>query len=189
MSDLSHHVTDVLPDLLHGRLEGAARAGVERHLASCVECRAEYDLLGRAKEALPVVGIDRSRLIASLPTAAMARRHGIVRIALRVAAAIVVLAGAVTYSRWSSSGPVERSTDVAANPARAPSDPVRVAESVNAVKTSTAKSASAELGPGETLHDLSASELRALLDEITALDGVTPQETEVVPPSVGKGER
>ena len=57
-----------LPDLLHGRLEGAARVEVQAHLATCEACAAELALLQEARRALDrAPAVDVSRIVAALP--------------------------------------------------------------------------------------------------------------------------
>ena len=48
---------------------------------------------------------------------------------------------------------------------------------------------SPELALGETVHDLSDAELRTLLSELGTLEAVTPTETEVVVPALGRGSQ
>jgi hypothetical protein len=43
------------------------------------------------------------------------------------------------------------------------------------------------LAVGELLQDLSDAELQALLDELETFEAVTPAETEVVLPALGRG--
>ncbi|HEX6807774.1 MAG TPA: zf-HC2 domain-containing protein, partial [Gemmatimonadaceae bacterium] len=53
MTDCSRgDMRDLLPDLLHERLDAATRAEVTRHVASCAECRAEVELLRSMRSAL-----------------------------------------------------------------------------------------------------------------------------------------
>lgn len=49
-------VRDRLPDRLHGRLDDAAVARLERHLATCEECRSEAGLLEQLRATAPVPG-------------------------------------------------------------------------------------------------------------------------------------
>ena len=57
-----------LPDLLHGRLEGAARVEVQAHLAACEACAAELALLQEARRVLErAPAVDVARIVAALP--------------------------------------------------------------------------------------------------------------------------
>ena len=62
MTDCTNgEMRDLLPDLLHGRLEAAERAEVESHLRSCEDCREELELLRNMRSALrraPAVDVD-----------------------------------------------------------------------------------------------------------------------------------
>jgi len=188
MSDSSKHVTDLLPDLLHGRLEGATRAEVETHLAACVDCRAELELLARAKQALVAPRMDFTRVAAAVPTYGATRRHRIGTRIMQIAAVITVIATALSavakLSHDRERDVVRREPAVNSSPAvqRSADESVQVAKAPPKTAPATA-----ELATGETLHDLTESELRALLEEIAALDGIPSSETEVVVPSVGKG--
>jgi anti-sigma factor RsiW len=45
MADFPQHPTDLLQDAIDGRLDAAARAELDAHLASCEQCRRELDAL------------------------------------------------------------------------------------------------------------------------------------------------
>jgi anti-sigma factor RsiW len=54
-------IREMLPDLLHGTLEPEARARVEAHVASCVECAEELKVLLTVKSAavfIPAIDVD-----------------------------------------------------------------------------------------------------------------------------------
>ncbi|MGH7719308.1 MAG: anti-sigma factor family protein, partial [Gemmatimonadaceae bacterium] len=61
MTDCSRaDVRDLLPDLLHERLDPVTRAEVERHVSACADCAAEMRLLRGMRAALartPVVNV------------------------------------------------------------------------------------------------------------------------------------
>ena len=55
-------IQEVLPDLLHGKLDADARARVEAHVASCAECTEELEVLRTVKSAavfIPPIDVDR----------------------------------------------------------------------------------------------------------------------------------
>ena len=63
-------VRELLPDLLHGALQGEVRDGVERHVAECSDCEAELALLAsarRAMAALPVSAVSVASIVRALP--------------------------------------------------------------------------------------------------------------------------
>src|SRR5678815_2493129 len=53
---------EMLPDLLHGKLDASARARVEKHVAGCEECREELEVLRTVKAAAifaPTIDVNR----------------------------------------------------------------------------------------------------------------------------------
>jgi hypothetical protein len=186
---------DLLPDLLHDRLPAALRAEVEAHVSACDDCRAELLILRQVVAVSASPRVDASRIAAVLPRyrAPSTWQRAMRSTQLRVAAAIVLLAGgAAVLSNVMRPGNTSESTRIVARaPARADSS-VAVAPVVGSsavAATPPVRHVSNELALGETLHDLSDSELRALLDEMGNLEAVTPTETEVVAPAVGRGSQ
>jgi hypothetical protein len=54
-------IKEMLPDLLHGKLDADARARVEAHIASCGECAEELEVLRTVKSAavfIPAIDVD-----------------------------------------------------------------------------------------------------------------------------------
>lgn len=116
MSDCGRDdVRDLLPDVVHGRLDAATHAAVMGHVAACPDCAAELALLRSARTALTVAPeavppIDTARIAAAIAAARHPVRHGdggarlggaprhlaARRVAWRLAAAIVVAAVGVT---------------------------------------------------------------------------------------------
>ena len=95
---------DLLPDLMHGRLDDVTRAMVEEHVANCDACADELALLRtmRAALATPPRRVDVAQIVASLPSAGRRRapvtsvrmRNGVGGGAWRIAAGIALLAAA-----------------------------------------------------------------------------------------------
>jgi anti-sigma factor RsiW len=57
-----NEIQEMLPDLLHGTLAADVRGRVEAHLASCEQCREDFEVLRAVKSAAvfaPVIDIDR----------------------------------------------------------------------------------------------------------------------------------
>lgn len=55
-------IKELLPDLLHGKLDADARAQVEAHVASCESCAEELEVLRTVKSAavfIPAIDVDR----------------------------------------------------------------------------------------------------------------------------------
>jgi hypothetical protein len=70
MNDCSNaEIRDKLPDLLHDQLDMSARAVVVAHVATCVDCRDELqllrDLLGMIEMGTP--SVDLGRIVSALP--------------------------------------------------------------------------------------------------------------------------
>lgn len=67
-------VRDLLPDVLHGRLDQAAHAAAMRHVAECPDCAAELALLRSLRSALDVApevvpALDTARISAAIAAA------------------------------------------------------------------------------------------------------------------------
>ncbi|MEX2152868.1 MAG: zf-HC2 domain-containing protein [Gemmatimonadaceae bacterium] len=190
---------DRLPDLLHERLPVAERADVRAHVAACPECRAELELLTRIQAATVTPRVDTSRIVAALPPHRGGYRgyrgYSWQRAAyspmLRIAAAVVLLAGGATIGIRT----VDRGDDILVPTPSRDTSPIAVApvppRSDRGATTAPVQRVStngpAELAMGEMLDDLSDSDLRALLDVVGKLEAMTPAETEIVVPAVGRG--
>ena len=172
---------DLLPDLLHGRLPDAARADVERAIASDPDLAAQLDLLQQihaAHAAAPTV--DMSRIVAALPAAFGQRAEGTVstttrnfdelaarrvpactprmsRLAYAAALLLVLGGGAVVATR-------------AVRDTALPVATITHAESLALVESIV------QLGLGTPTDELTVEQLRALEQDIQALDGVPSAE-------------
>jgi anti-sigma factor RsiW len=61
-------IKEMLPDLLHGKLDADARAQVEAHVASCGECAEELEVLRKVKSAAVFsAAIDVDRVVRQIP--------------------------------------------------------------------------------------------------------------------------
>lgn len=69
MTDCSTaEIRDLLPGLVHDRLDAAARAGVEAHLRDCAECASELALLRALRDALGTAPrVDVAAIVATVP--------------------------------------------------------------------------------------------------------------------------
>lgn len=188
-------IRDRLPELLHDRLNPAARAEVQRHVDACADCRAELDLLRRVVAATRAPAVDLARITAAIPT--YRQRHGtsVSRTwLLRAAAVIAVIAGGwgilrIALDRTASSGRVS-TPPVAVTPPPAGSPPPALPRSAPSESAGIiAKRPVTELAIGESFHDLSDRELQTLVDELGSLDAMTPAETEVVVPAIDRSGR
>jgi len=200
-------VRDLLPELLHGRLDEATRAGVEAHLAVCADCRAELELLRAAGRALsyPPVAVDVQRIVAALPAPGRARP----RRWPRAAAFAALAAGLMTVAVWRrgderagttpgqhvDTGPVvaARPSDSVARPAAgglvAPggaSDSARTRRGPD--RAPTPREDATLLAMGE-LSDLSADQLESVLAGLDDLDGIPSVEPQALPSPLTSRER
>jgi hypothetical protein len=87
---------DRLPDLLHGRLDAAMRAEVERHVAACADCAAELDVLRTMRRSLTLPDVVNPAEVAAavqhrLAAERVVRRPRRARRDWRVAAAAAIL--------------------------------------------------------------------------------------------------
>ncbi len=153
---------ELLPDLMHDRIGAAQRAELRANLAGCADCRAELLLLEQVRSSVPAPGVDIERIVGALPAySARSVWRRPPSSLMQIAAAVLLLAGgaAITLKARPTQVAVPRPDTVQQVAAVAPQ---------------------AELAVGETLQDLSDSDLRVLLDELATFEAVTPSETEVV---------
>jgi anti-sigma factor RsiW len=197
MSDCPNaEIRDQLPDLVNDRLTVSARAAVTAHVAGCVDCRNEVELL-RGLQGMLIARtprIDIAYVVNALPTPpsratapAVARRP--MWADWRIAAAVALLAvggSSVAVMSRDSSTPNDV-VAVASQPVSATSrvdsaqgpDSMRVA--TPAVQTvASAEGAKAGLGMSGHLDDLDDKQLQALLDEIDSMQAVPITDPEPV---------
>ncbi len=198
-------VRDLLPDLLHDRLDDATRAMAESHVEGCADCRAELALLRDVRAALrqtPVLNI--AAITAAVPSyRAPVRRSWV---GWRVAAAVtLVAAGGSSLLVMQRDVPSFGDSSSAAAPDREMPPPfvvspdahnVAVAPPVTAPADSVARvlrtrddspvsqthaPGSGELAmAGGSLTDLNDRELASLLKAIESLDALPSTEVESV---------
>jgi hypothetical protein len=194
-------IRDQLPDLIHERLEVSMRAAVLAHVADCVDCREELELLRGVRAVLVTRAprIDITHVVAALPKAPTRRRRR--QMDWRIAAAVTFLAvggssvallnrtTGVTVGNGvpavapaiGEATPLASSAASAANAAPAngapavdsPARPAQVVASAN-------EQAAADVSPGGRFADLNEAQLKALLGEIDKLQAVPVTEPEPV---------
>jgi predicted anti-sigma-YlaC factor YlaD len=179
MTDCANaEVRDALPDMLHGRLDAAARARVEEHLAGCEECRRELQLLQSLRKAAPQPAVDVARIVAALPSPH--RRSAWTAHVWQIAAAVVFIAvgssTVVTYLHR------ERRPDSAATATVA-----TAAGSAMGGSTTAAHSGDVELAVGYGYTDLTDAQLEALLKDVQNLKAVPMEDPDVSMPDVTIG--
>jgi anti-sigma factor RsiW len=193
MSDCANaEIRDRLPDLLHDRLDASARAVVTAHVATCVECHDELELL-RGMHGMLIARsprIDVAAVVAALP--APPRRD--VRpirprrtwTDWRIAAALTFLvAGGSSVALYRHAGvqtAVVAETPSIDVPTQSPANNavVPIATQVTSAKPAVTKpetlalASSDEGGPAvaSAAADLNDRQLQALLDDINRLEAV-----------------
>jgi hypothetical protein len=205
MNDCSNaDIRDRLPDLLHDQLDAAARAVIVAHVAECVDCRDELELLQSVHKTLiaRTPRVDIAYVIGALPKAPARRPHiqparrrwGDWRIA---AAVTVLIAGGSSVvvlnrapSRVEVRAPITDSSAIQpAPPTLAASEsakgraPAAAPVAPNAAPTTVATaddSTSVDDGPDGRFGGLSNAQMQTLLGEIDQLKPVPVTEPEPV---------
>lgn len=186
-------IRDLLPDLLHDRLDSAARRTVEVHLASCADCRAELALLQDVRASLRVSPVlDLTAIGAAIPPhrARSTRAWSNWRIAASLALLAAGAASVALLNRAPAPSTAEMTAVHAAPSAPSVPAPTRAdthaSAGVVAAPVSTPQPVKSvlpertrELASTRELHvaegalgDLSETELTSLLKEIEALDAL-----------------
>ena len=192
-------VRDLLPDLMHDRLDATTRRTVEAHLESCADCRAELALLRDLRASMSATpAIDVGAIAAAIP-ARRARTKPVWR-DWRIAASIAVLAVGGTSVALVNRAPEpvisslvggsDPAPDAPSTPRVVPVDsPAKTAQVAAAMPRQQVKpvvpaptrvvASSHELHVAEgSLGELSEDELTSLLKEIEALDALPSTDVE-----------
>lgn len=151
-------VREALPDLLHGTLQPDRQVAVRAHVDCCDACRRELALLARVRESLSAPAMATDRIASRIPhyeRASPWRRVARGRV-LRIAAAVVILAGGWVVLRNAGPAPATTTAD------------------------STRNDAPVELAVGETFADVSDSALVALVEAMADLEPVLSDDPETI---------
>ncbi len=169
-------IRDQLPDLLHGRLDGAARARVEMHVGACADCAAELEMLRGMRGASPAPHVDVEGIVSALPAPRRARRVGLH--VWQIAAAVVFLAaGGSTLATYVHR--LHKADSTAA---------VRVASRQDsATGSDAAQAGDVELSVGYGYSDLTDAQLEILLKDVEDLKAVPMADPETSVPNVTIG--
>ncbi|MEO8337347.1 MAG: zf-HC2 domain-containing protein [bacterium] len=205
MSDCPNaDVRDLLPDLVHGRLDEATRAMVELHVAGCDDCSAELALLGDLRSSMgQAPALDLGAIAAAVPAYRAPMRRSWVGWRTAAAVTLIVAGGSsiIVTQHIGSSQPGAQVPSAPVVPALPPpaSANTTLPESVSSPTTAsptvptptrvepsvaprTAAPAERELAmSGGTLTDLSDTELASLLKDIESLDALPSTDVESVP--------
>lgn len=166
-------IRDLLPELLHGALDGATRSRVEAHVAECVSCREELALLRQVQALAPRVRVDVARIVSALPAPELARWRAWSSHAWQIAAAVVFMAAGGTL--------------VARQMRRAPdadrTRPAVVASTYDSAVGGTA-TGDVELSVGYDYSELTDAQLQALLKDVEHMSAVPMAEPDASVPAV-----
>ena len=197
----SAEIRDLLPDLVHERLDVPARATVLAHVEGCAACRAELALLRDLRVELSRAPSLDVGVIARVVVSRTVRPHdaaigaaGSIRpvrahrwMDWRIAAAITVLVvGGASVATIRLAGRGQSAVDtapaigIARKSANNDSGREKSTPVVSPAATVDVTPATAELSMGGGVGDLSDGDLRALLVDIEALDGVPEPDPEPV---------
>ena len=183
-------IQEMLPDLLHGKLDARARARVEAHVASCEECREDLDVLRTVKSAavfIPAIDVDSVvrqippyRVI--MPAAQVPTRSRVVSWLVAASLAVVVLGGGSLLMIQQNPTAQRVVTDGGSNQRGAasrltPPKPVTRAGQKPAV-VSEARPRSLAMATG--VDGLSDGNLRQLMNDMDSFDALPTTEPEPV---------
>jgi hypothetical protein len=187
-------IREMLPDLLHGRLDADARARIEAHIANCEECSEDLAVLGTVKSAavfIPAIDVDRVvRQIppyrAIVPVVQSPARSRAVSWLVATSLAIVVLGGGsllmvqhkATIPQVVARNPLPPKSGTSPPPTRS----TGVVASPNG--TATAKQPTHALALATGVDGLSDNNLRQLMNEMGGFDALPTTEPE---PAIGDG--
>ena len=170
----SEAMRDLLPELAHGRLSGAAAAELRAHLNGCAECAAEFAVLETARLVLQAQAprVDAAAIAAAVTAS---------RPALRVERGGASAPTAVRRSPWRSRQLLAAAASILVivsvslplmQGTRVEGPVVARGDSSATVPTDTpaAAVAAAGLAVGEGLTDLSSDDLTTLLAELETLE-------------------
>lgn len=192
---------DLLPELVHERLDADARDRVATHVAGCAECATEVALLRELREALGATaapGVDVSRIVAALPSAPRRgagvrpapsatpldrRGWATPRLGWVAAATLALTVGVGSWQAFGRDGAPQagRPAEVAVASPGAPAEPAGAARTGGDTPVEArGRPAAAPRPRAPLVGDLSVysdDELAALLAMVEELEGVPSEET------------
>jgi anti-sigma factor RsiW len=184
-------IQEMLPDLLHGKLDARARAWVEGHLASCEACTEDLDVLRTVKSAavfIPAIDVDRVvrqippyRVI--VPAAQVPARSRAVSWLVAASLAVVVLGGGSLLMIQQKPSPKPIAVvDHPTPPTPAPNRGVtsRTTPSVGSRQPAVGQQHTHALALATGVDSLSDSNLRQLMSDMNSFDALPTTEPEPV---------
>jgi anti-sigma factor RsiW len=185
---------DLLPDLLHDRLTANVRADVTAHVAGCVDCREELELL-RSLHAIVMVRVPRVDVAYVVNALPKPPRRNVTPLATRrrtwtdwrIAAVVTLMvAGGSSVALLNRAPKAVDSAGATAVAVNAPRDTQTASSSTaaptlaSAVEQTSETPDGVELGAGGRLSDLDDTQLEALINEIGQMKAVPITEPEPV---------
>ena len=180
-------IKEMLPDLLHGKLDADARAQVEAHVASCEACTEELEVLRKVKSAavfIPAIDVDRVvRQIppyrAIVPATQVPARSRLVAWLVAASLVVVVLGGGslLMIQKKPTLPPVATLGHSTLPGASTQTKPVEVAPIVTARGPGiTAKPNTHALALATSVDALSDNSLRQLMNDMDSFDALPATE-------------
>jgi anti-sigma factor RsiW len=168
---------DLLPLYSAGRLSAGAQERVAAHVASCVECAAELDLLGSVARAYPAPQLDVAAIARNMPVrrrqkAAPFHRQPLWRVA---ATMTLMIAATATYTAIRSGRIAEPTTDTLT----LADGGVRVA-ATDTGNEPAAATATHGIGLGVSLNNLTDAQLETLIASLDGLEGNVLADPELI---------
>jgi anti-sigma factor RsiW len=179
---------EMLPDLLHGKLDTSARARVEKHVAGCEECREELEVLRTVKAAAifaPTIDVNRvvghiapyARIAPEVEAPARSR----VVSWLVAASFLVVIAGGGSLLVVQQKDSVAPYATATTSPrANVVSTPVRVPSAGENDVASVERPVVHTLALASGVETLSDNDLRQLMTDMDSFDALPNAEPEPV---------
>jgi hypothetical protein len=179
---------EMLPDLLHGTLDGALRAQLEKHVAGCAQCREELEVLRTVKAAaIFAPSIDVNRVVghiapyAKIVPVVEAPARSRVASWLVAASFLVVIAGGGSLLVVQQKDSVVRdATSVPPRTIDVAPVPIRVPSLQTTDVASTEQPAGHALALGTGVETLTDNNLRQLMTDMDSFDALPASEPEPV---------
>jgi anti-sigma factor RsiW len=182
-------IQEMLPDLLHGKLDADAGARVEAHVASCEECTEDLEVLRTVKSAavfIPPIDVDRVvrqippyRMI--VPAAQAPARSRVVSWLVAASLAVVVLGGGSLLMIQEKPSAQRVVDGIPAPDGSASRLPVPKPDSTVAPKpAAVVGSPTHALALATGVDGLSDSNLRQLMNDMNSFDALPTTEPEPV---------
>jgi anti-sigma factor RsiW len=187
-------IREMLPDLLHGRLDADTRARIEAHIASCHECTEDLSVLRTVKSAavfIPAIDVDRVvRQIppyhSIVPVVQTPARSRAVSWLVAASLAIVVLGGGslLMVQQTATIPQVVAGNSLPPKSGASPLPPRSTGVVASPNGTAIAKQPTHALALATGVDGLSDNGLRQLMNDMSGFDALPTTEPE---PVIGDG--